>query len=252
MSIRKKLTSNQNAILLSEVENMCPLCSKTLIYDKHGKKHKLFEGAHIYPLNPTEKETQLLKDEKKLHEDVNNLNNYIALCIECHTKFDNPRTVEEYRKLYSIKKEIISKSKTREKYSDYQIESEIKKVIAILVEDFDESNLKPLNLTALRLNEKANGTLVGITKRKIRNDITEYYYYIQDQFAQIDTQYPHSFNAIASQVSTFYIILSKSEPSQEVIYHQLAEWLSKKTNNSSLDACKIVISFFVQNCEVFS
>lgn len=252
MPDRKKLTPNQNALLLAEVENMCPLCTKTLIYEKGGKKHKLFEGAHIYPLNPAEREKELLKGEGKLHDDVNNLDNYIALCTDCHTKFDNPRTVEEYRLLFSIKKNILSKSETREKYSDYQIESEIKDVIAILVEDFDESDLKQLELKALKLEEKADETLAGITKRKIRTDITEYYYYIQEQFVQLDSQYPRSFNHIASQVSAFYNSLSRIEPSQEVIYGQLTEWLSKKTGNSSLGACAIVISFFIQNCEVFS
>ncbi|OFD90560.1 hypothetical protein BWGOE13_55270 [Bacillus mycoides] len=252
MPKRRNLTTHENAILLSEVENMCPFCTKSLMYEKNGKNFKLWEGAHIYPLNPTEEESELLKDEERLHEDVNNIRNFIALCGDCHKKFDNPRTVEEYRLLLSIKKNILSKSETRAKYADYQIESEIKEVITMLVEEFNESALRPLELKALKLDEKANGTLTGITKNRIRNEITEYYYYIKELFVQLDSQYPRSFNAIASQVSALYNSLSRFEPSQEVIYGQLTEWLSKKTGNSSLGACGIIISFFVQNCEVFS
>ncbi len=37
MPDRKKLTPNENAILLAEVENMCPLCTKPLMYEKGGK-----------------------------------------------------------------------------------------------------------------------------------------------------------------------------------------------------------------------
>ncbi|MFU0789839.1 HNH endonuclease signature motif containing protein [Virgibacillus proomii] len=85
---RKKLTSNESASLLAEVENMCPLCAKSLMYKKQGKQHKLFEGAHIYPLNPSDEEKELLKNEKKLHDDVNHLNNIIALCRDCHKMFD--------------------------------------------------------------------------------------------------------------------------------------------------------------------
>ncbi|PFO85764.1 ABC-three component system protein [Bacillus cereus] len=249
---RRDLTPHENAILLSEVENMCPFCAKPLMYEKKGRQNKLWEGAHIYPLNPTKEEIELLKDEERLHEDVNNIRNFIALCGDCHKKFDNPRSVEEYRWLLSIKKNILSKSETRAKYADYQIESEIKEVIKMLVEEFNEGALKPLETQALKLDEKANKTLTRITKMRIRTEITEYYYYIKEQFVQLDSEYPRSFNAIASQVSAFYNSLSRIEPSQEIIYGQLTEWLSKKTGNSSLGACGIIISFFVQNCEVFS
>nr|WP_278430423.1 ABC-three component system protein [Brevibacillus laterosporus] len=248
---RKKLTPNENAILLSEVESMCPLCAKSLMYEKKGKKEKLFEGAHIYPLNPTQDEEELLKKEEKLNDDVNHLDNFIALCRDCHKKYDNPRTVEEYRKLLDIKKSLIIRSKSRAKYYDYQIEMEIKQVLIALVNDYQESPDNLLNMNALKLDEKADKTLTPLTKRKIRNEITDYYLYTQEQFRYLDKQYPKSFQTIASQVKTFYMKISRTETSQEVIYNQLTEWLSKKTQNSSINACGIIISFFIQNCEVF-
>ncbi|MGY4688661.1 ABC-three component system protein [Salibacterium sp. K-3] len=252
MPNRKQLSPNDSAILLSEVDNMCPLCSQVLMYEKNGRNFKLFEGAHIYPLNPTKEEVDLLKNEEKIHEDVNNLRNLIALCSDCHKKFDNPRTVEEYRYFLSIKKNILSKKEARSRYHDYQIELEIKEVITTLVEDFDENAIKQLEMEAVQLDEKSNETLTRISKMRIRMEITDYYYYIKKLFSQLDSQYPKSFNAIASQVSSFYNNLNKTETSQEVIYEQLTEWLSKKTGNSSLGACGIIISFFIQNCEVFS
>ncbi|WP_071461038.1 ABC-three component system protein [Bacillus massilinigeriensis] len=248
---RRKLSQNENAILLSEVESICPLCTKPLMYEKKGRKEKLFEGAHIYPLNPTPEEDELLKNEERLHEDVNHLDNFIALCRDCHKKFDNPRTVEEYRKLVDIKKFLLSRTKTRAKYYDYQIEIEIKQILMALVEESDVSSESLLRMDALKLDDKADETLTGLTKRRIRNEITDYYLYIQEQFRQLDKQYPTSFETIASQVKTFYLKLSRTETSQEVIYELLTEWLSKKTENGSLNACGIIISFFIQNCEVF-
>ncbi|MEC1680332.1 HNH endonuclease signature motif containing protein [Bacillus mojavensis] len=251
MPERRKLSPHENAILLAEVENMCPFDAKPLMYEKNGRNFKLWEGAHIYPLNPTKEEIEILKDEERMHEDVNNIRNFIALCGDCHKKFDNPRTVEEYRLLLSIKKNILSKSETRSKYADYQIEKEIKEVIQALVEGSDEASFIPLNLDALKLDNKADNTLSRITKNRIRNEITENYLYVQQQFSEIDSQYPKSFNAIASQVKSFHDTLSRTETSQEVIYEQLTEWLYKKTGNSSIGACGIIISFFIQNCEVF-
>ncbi|MCM3732353.1 HNH endonuclease [Fictibacillus nanhaiensis] len=248
---RKNLSANENIFLFSEVEGMCPLCTKTLMYEKNGKKMKIFEGAHIYPLHPTPTEKKLLMNEERLHEDVNNLDNIIALCRDCHKKFDNPRTADEYRKLVKMKKLLISRTHARAGYSDFQIELEIKHIILALVDETDDTNESPLSMNALKLNTKANKTLSKLTKRKIRNEITDYYFFIQKQFMQLDKQYPKSFDRIATQVKSFYLNISKTETSQENIYEQLTEWLSKKTENSSTVSCAIVISFFIQNCEVF-
>ncbi|EMI3505919.1 TPA: HNH endonuclease [Bacillus cereus] len=248
---RRNPTDNEAILLVNEVDNLCPLCSLTLMYEKKGQKKKRYEAAHIYPLNPTKEESETLKNEERLHEDVNHLNNFIALCRSCHKQFDHPRTVEEYRKLFSLKKSIIARNEMRDKYHDYQIETEIKRIIFKLVEDSSEGNLVPLETSALRLDEKANDTLTVLTKRKIRNDINDYYIYIREQFNQLDKEVPDSFELIASQVRTFYLKLKKTESSQKKIYDQLTEWLSKKTENSTEDACGIIISFFIQNCEVF-
>ena len=35
------------------------------------------------------------------------------------------------------------------------------------------------------------------------------------------------------------------------IFNQMVDWLMTKTLSESKEACEIVISFFVQNCEVF-
>lgn len=248
---RRKPTENETALLLSEVENLCPLCSITLMYEKKGQRKKRFEAAHIYPLNPTPEEIELLKDEKRLHEDVNHLDNLIALCRKCHKQFDHPRTVEEYRKLYNLKRELIARSKAREEYHDYQIELEIKQIIFTLVNEFTEATSTPLSLKVLKIDEKTDETLSGLTKRKIINDVTDYYIYIKEQFKLLDKQEQNSFELIATQVKVFYLKLRKTESSQQTIYEQLIEWLFKKTENSSKEACSIIISFFIQNCEVF-
>jgi HNH endonuclease len=248
---RRKPTENETAILLSEVESLCPICSITLMYEKNGQKKKRFEAAHIYPLNPTPQEVELLKNEERLHEDVNHLNNLIALCRRCHKEFDHPRTVEEYRKLFNLKKELIARSKAREEYHDYQIELEIKRIIFTLVNEFSEATAIPLSMQALNIDKKADDSLSVLIKRKIKNDVTDYYIYVKEQFKLLNKQEPNSFELIATQVKAFYLKLKKNETSQQKIYEQLTEWLYKKTENSSKEACSIIISFFIQNCEVF-
>jgi len=249
---RRTPSPNEDAILLSEVENLCPKCNKSLMYKKNNRWNKRFEGAHIYPLNPTPVEAELLKDEERISEDVNDLKNFIALCRGCHKEFDHPRTVDEYRYLFNLKKKIIARSKAREAYHDYQIEAEIREIILMLSKDTNGSAFLPLGMEALKVDDKANESLEQITKMKIKNEVVFYYNFIKEQFQLLDSQTgSESFDLIAIQVHVYYKALKKNEKSQEVIYEQMTEWLSKKTENSSKYVCSIIISFFIQNCEVF-
>lgn len=252
-SNRKALTENDNLILFSEVEGICPLCTKSLMYVKDGKQYKIFEGAHIYPLNPSQEEVELLKNEERLGDDVNDLKNFIALCRDCHKKFDQPRTISEYRNLLSIKKRILAKSEIRKKYINYQIENEIKIILSLLASE-ENWDLEPevLEYDPKEVDRKANSTLQKLTKKKIKFDVSEYYVYIRDQFRLLDKLTEDTFETIASQVKAFYMVLKKEGQTQEDIYEHMAEWVSKKTENSSLEASRIVVSFFVQNCEVLS
>ncbi|MGV3205655.1 ABC-three component system protein [Streptococcus suis] len=48
--------------------------------------------------------------------------------------------------------------------------------------------------------------------------------------------------------------LANTNLSQPEIVENLANWLlnQSKLSNGHLDACKIIVSYFIQNCEVFN
>lgn len=247
-----EFTDNQKLILFGQVEGMCPICDNRLTQKKNGKHHKVFQVAHIYPENATPQEAELLKDEERLSEDVNDINNALAVCPTCHTKFDHPRTVEEYRKWVAIKKQLINKSNAKNIYSLYAIESKIFVVLNKLqtIDLGDDSG--KLSLDSLKIDEKADETLPSLTKRIIKNNVVDYFDYIRELFIEIDKEQPFTFNLIATQVKAAYIRLKQINNDQAFMFWTLVDWLDKKTDNISKEACEIIISFFVQNCEVFS
>lgn len=250
---RKQLTDNERTILFCEVDGMCPLCIEPLMYEKQERNYSKFEGAHIYPLSPSEEEIELLKNEERLSDDVNDLKNYIALCADCHTKFDKPRTVLEYRQLFAIKSEIIARNQSQKLFFKHHIETEIKSIILQLAENCDDETVKtPLSLEAIEVNKKANETLTKLSKKRIRDDIAEYFLYLKEQFAELEKTKQGSFELIATEIKVFYLSLKRTGVSQEQIYKYVSEWISRRSDNSSIEACKIITSFFVQNCEVFS
>lgn len=247
---RINISENRKMLLFAEVDGMCPMCTKSLMYSKAGKLHKFFEIAHIYPLNPTESEKKLLENEELLSKDRNDNNNLIALCTDCHTKFDKPKTIKEYREMVNLKKKLMNKSDMCDFIYNNPIEDDIKTILMLLTEEEIEIE-NEIKYNAKKLEDKMNDTILPITKRSIKRDVAMYYTIIRKRFKEIDSTNFNIFEIISLQIKTSYLKLSRETDNQQEIFEKLVEWLNKRTKEYSIDACKIVVSFFIQNCEVF-
>ena len=60
-----------------------------------------------------------------------------------------------------------------------------------------------------------------------------------------------TFEIIAGQIKSFYKKISSITTDQNKIYDSIANWIFNKYKSGSIEAYKIIVSFFVQNCEVF-
>lgn len=165
-------------VLYNEVSGRCPICGKKLTYSKNNRILRKFEIAHIYSANPRSEEIILLQDEKRLSEDVNSLKNVIAVCRDCHKIFDTPRTVEEYRKWFSLKTNLINNAKIKDTYELFNIEEEISGILEKINSSEYEFEALELSLKSLQIDQKVNSTLNYITKRTIKDDVVNYFNYI--------------------------------------------------------------------------
>jgi len=248
---RKSISPNRKEILVSQVNGLCPLSQTPLFYDKNGSKYKFYEIAHIYPLNPTTEESSLLTGVKMLHDDPDHDHNLIPLCVDCHTKFDKPRTVPEYNKLYQIKKGIISKSKQAELWKNHTIQSDINGLIDSLASGALDTNDGETNYDPKKIDEKADETLNPLTKNRIKNNVRDFFPFIRNKLATIEKSNPSTSVIIAQQINTFYLIQKTTESNQQIIYDNMVEWIKVQTFSQSKEAADIVTSYFVQNCEIF-
>lgn len=249
---RKNYTENQYLILHNEVDGLCPLCTIPLIYEKANKLNKRVNLAHIYPHSPTEEEKELLKSVERLFSsNVDEIKNIIWLCPNCHEKFDKPRTLDGYNNLMNIKKNLLKNREIAKEFNSYKIEEEIKQVLQLLTNYEDEENENiSLVYDPKTIDNKTNSTISNLTKRKIKNHVREFFNIIKKEFKYIDSVKPNKATKIAIQIKAFYNEALEVNTNQEAIYSYLVEWLDKKTNISE-DASSIVISYFVQDCEVF-
>ena len=249
MSKRKKYTENQYILFFNEVDGLCPLCGKTLIYEKVKKLNKRVNLAHIYPHSPTEEEKKLLENVEKLSNDLEDMKNIIWLCPNCHEYFDKPRTLEGYNNLLNIKKRILQEKDIKDTFYDYKIEDDIKQVLHQLINNDDTDNIE-LDYDPKIIDDKINNTMTSITKRKIKSNVSEYFHILKLELQNLDAVTPNKATKIATQIKSFYLEVSEKSNNQEDVYYGLVEWLHSKTKINK-EASSVVISYFVQNCEVF-
>jgi len=247
---RKTYSIPQNTALLSQVDSLCPLCDVRLFYNKNGRSQKKYELAHIYPLNPSPEEIKLLKNEEILNSDVNHEDNIIPLCLTCHKKFDTPRTVEEYRQLVKIKKDLIQRDLQKDLMSEYPIEESLSFIVEKLCShDTDNAN-NPIT-DPKEVENKLNNTIDFSTKTQIKNNVREYFYFVKNKFKEMDKIFPGQPESISAQVRAYYIKQKSLSTSQQEIYKNIALWIMKRTNASNNHSVDIITAFFIQNCEVF-
>lgn len=251
---RVTFTENDKLILFSEVEGMCPLCPNRLMYEKSNQSRKNFEIAHIYPLNPTKEELQLMMDVEKLSSDPNDLQNLICLCVSCHTRFDKPRTLEEYKELKNLKRALLRQTKDKSLWNHTKIENDILEIIkALASEEIDVTKEDILKYDPKEIDTKVNETITTLTKRKIHRNVQDYFQIVKSKFIELDKITPLTTETISSQIKTHYLLLCKDhrEINQKLIFDALVGWMSKRTKQENDEASEVLISYFIQNCEVF-
>lgn len=132
--------------------------------------------------------------------------------------------------------------------NDVQLEDDIRTILSALGTIKNASELVELEYEALRIDEKFDAENF-ILKNETQMQVVTYYRYIEKVFSNSNAD----FDMIASEIKVSSMKLEKAGLSQQDVISQLSEWIRNKAGlgTESLLACNIVVSFFIQNCEVF-
>ena len=249
---RIAITDNMSLEYLLEVEGYWPKCGKYLLRPKGNSMHKEYEIAHIYPNSPTKKEKEELKGLERLGNDCEDFKNKIALCRSCHRYYDDNKNKKEYIELVEIKKLLLKRASTKKKISNVEIEEEIRLIIKDIANVSGEeiANLK-LEYKALKISKKIENKYLML-KLKVESFACNYFNFIRETFKNYENQGITDFDVVAHEVKLAFINCSKSNKDKGDIFNLMVEWLKSKTQNSSTEACEVLISFFIQDCEVFN
>lgn len=167
-------------------------------------------------------------------------------------------TCKLYDLLVKILNDIINKGKTQpqkpvqQQYiDDFEVKNALEKIVdnlSAMQQDQIDALLayEPFNV------EKKIYPKYGILKKEVLSNVVSYYKYIENLFKEASNKNTGVFNKFAALIkhkSDRYIEQNYSQPE---IFDFLTEWLGEFTTCKNKVACSIMVSFFIQNCEVFN
>lgn len=238
----------QDAPLLAEANYECPLCHNKLVDTIKGQAVKKYRITQIFPDGLDDKTAAEFANVYPAPNKLDVPDNFIALDEGCAERYLLSPTAEEYRNLYEIKIQLAKNYAAKLAVNSMQLEDDIRTVLDALNTISDASELVELEYEALRLDEKFDAENF-ILKNETQMQVVTYYRYIEKVFSNSNAD----FDMIASEIKVSSMKLEKAGLSQSDVISQLSEWIRNKAGlgTKSRLACNIVVSFFIQNCEVF-
>ncbi|MDO5296752.1 MAG: hypothetical protein Q4F00_08975 [bacterium] len=236
--------------LLDEAGYKCPVCGVPLIEYVNGTTLPQYAVVHIYNEKITGAQEELAEIPKP--QDMDDFNNMIVLCRSHAKRYLSDVTFDKYKQMREYKKHLKADYALRTENGSQEIENSIRSVIQALRRISNYAKLEALSLEALELDRKILPRN-NLLKNLLKSQILQYYKFINEQFHTLERSEPGIFGIIASEVQLKYKKLANAGFSQEDIYEKLAVWLNKhlKKGQSAMCACRLIVAFFIQNCEVF-
>ncbi len=242
---RVRLSSPEKDELLAEVNQRCPLCYKALISTKGNRLFNEYQIAHIYPHSATTELFLVLEDLPRA-EDLESVKNLIPLCRDCHARQDFHTTKEDYLRLYTKKIECAGKYAANKLAFNCRLEPDVSKIVSALGALSKDVRIE-LSLNPLKVSQKIDDKVLC---EKVRNYVVQYFGFVQSEFAKLQDKERVPFEMVAVQVKQYFLQVERLLTSKEQMFDQMVNWVMEKTGGGT-SACEIVVSFFVQDCEVF-
>ncbi len=247
---RKNPSNRDRSIHLLEVEGKCPMCGAFLI-ETSNKKTKLYEIAHIYPNSPTKEEKEILRDVIVFGNNSESFQNKIALCLDCHKNYDDMKNVDEYNEMLERKRRVYYAEQAKKELSAIDLYENIENLLDKIAKlDLSEEINIELKMKPVKITNKFYKS-ESLLKNKIKNYVTEYFLFIKDYAKNIAETKQLNFTILSTNIRLAYQMTAEANRSKIEIFNYLVEWLMSKTKSKDQIACEIIISYFVQTCEVF-
>lgn len=246
---------------LMEVRGYCPLCGKLMKYAFEKRNGCDYKIINIYPETPPgHLNLYDLPEEFEnipLPENSDDFSNKIAVHKKCAAAYEVEPSFGQYNALRMAKDNIIK--------NQYELDVlEILKNNAKVIEKLDLiiKNLNGLNkvidesiiprMKAVDIENKIKPEYSYLIS-EIKDEVLLYREKIWFLLLQYEKEGLLSSKTIMKKMASAYDNLRETGLPQTKIFDGMAKWIADSLNlgDDALRTCRLIVAFFVQNCEVF-
>ncbi|MCD8307006.1 MAG: hypothetical protein LUD51_02060 [Clostridia bacterium] len=239
-------------LLLQEVGFSCPLCGRDFCKSKKGEQITDYSIVTVPLLKGMSAEgMQFMSTGRDSSTDKRN-SFKLALCRQDANEYECNPSEEHVHKLNDIKARVVKASAARQELYDLGIEDGIVEVIRELRNH--QAGLKSTELSMHPLTiERKLDTNDTILIQDVKDHVFHYYDFIRLTFSDMDGRYNGFFDKVATEIKLAYMKIEDIGLSQSEILDELTDFINVKTElgKEYAPACRVIVSFFIQNCEVF-
>jgi transcription elongation factor Elf1 len=201
--------------LMAEQEGRCPLCGKPLAAD------------NCTPVKLTD-------------------NSEMLLCFECSASVEHSDSAKS--QAMEVKKVLQVRSETRDAVSNERLKCEVQELLERLQDVSPEE--ADLRYTPLKIEEKVSDNLL---RRKIRGFLTDGMYdAVNSSIENLAAENRMNVRTLSTSIRRIFEDANDTTDNQSEIFSALTNRLVAKAGQKYLEACELLVSYFVQRCEVFN
>lgn len=237
--------------LLQETDMKCPLCDGDLIIKRGPFIAENFDVHHIFPTGAM----WLTSDdgESIICDNPDSSSNKILLCKKHNDTIKKMNEYERYEKLKQLKDYSINKHNLN--YSDaHEVITRILEEVHTKASLPDRNNIDSSpRWDPLTIERKIDKNQYGILVRNIKADVADYFDFIKDQIASLESGPHELWVRFAKTVHEFYVENQDLDSFTiiEIVSTHILKISGLASTARNKSGCDILSSFFVQNCEVF-
>lgn len=215
---------------VSEVYSKCPFCKHDLLDEISGQT---IEEYRIIKFPIIGRRGQF---------------EHIAVCNNCYEKYKDTSNDSIIRSLNDKKKTIMAKKSFDKSVDALEMEKEISLVLEAL-SVADPTELPVFQYSPVEVRQKIYNDRMLFSK--VWSNVVQYFPFVEDKLRQLNNERRLTYERITADVKRAYLEFASNETNKEKIFNQLCEWLAEKAQTDKKTACEAIISYYIQNCEVF-
>lgn len=229
----QELRNKYGDYLINEANHVCPFpgCGRSLVVTNAGKATNSYSVGLI---------------DKKKAPTVENL---LALCPHCYAIYSIDDNAKICKELNSVKKILVAHQQSIQLLDDLPLEKGIVGVIS-KVKNLKEKDLADASLDPKEIKQKlkpADNMALYIT---VNTYVTTYYVKLIEIMMNADKRGDIDYDEVQDQMHAIYKRLKKAKKTKVEIFNEIAQKVHKVSLQEDI-FCQIVVSYFIQSCEVF-